>query len=255
MENGLGLEETLTGAVERVAFHAPDTGFAVLRVRPVGRRETITVVGRILAVSAGETIEATGLWANDPTHGQQFKARIITSAAPEGAAGIEAFLGSGAFPGIGRATARKLVLAFGEEVFDVIEHSPARLSRVSGITAAKAKAVAEAWGEQKAARETMVFLQGHGIGPAQAASVFKAWGAQAPARIQADPYALAREVRELASPPPTLWRRSSGRRPIRLRGSARASGACWRTPCSTAIAPSPAPKPPSARPICSAWTR
>ncbi len=195
MESGLGLEETLSGPVERVIFHAPDTGFAVLRVRPVGRRESVAVVGRIGAVTAGETIEATGVWRNDPNHGPQFQAREIKAAAPEGAAGIEAVLGSGAFPGVGRATARKLILAFGEEVFDVIERAPARLSRVAGITSAKAKAIAEVWGEQKSAREAMVFLQGHGLGPAQAAAIYKAWGAATPARVRADPYALAREIK------------------------------------------------------------
>ncbi len=194
MQGGLGLEETLIGHVERVTFHAPDSGFAVLRVRPEGRRDVVSVVGKIAAVAAGETIEAKGAWRNDPTHGLQFQARELKASAPEGLAGIEAFLGSGAFPGIGPTMARRLVLAFGEEVFDVIEQTPARLSRISGVSAAKAQAIAEAWSEQKAARETMVFLQGHGIGPGQAARIFKAYGSSAVARIKANPYAMAREI-------------------------------------------------------------
>lgn len=225
MEAGLGLEETLTGFVERVAFHAPETGFAVLRVKPVGRREIVAVVGRIAAVSAGETVEAVGVWRNDPTHGLQFQARSLRASAPEGLAGIEAFLGSGAFPGIGKVLAQRLVAAFGEEVFDVIEHTPKRLSRVSGITAAKAEAVAAAWGEQRAARETMVFLQGHGIGPAQAAAIFKAWGAQAPLRIRADPYALAREVKGIGFATADGLARSLGLDP---RSPQRIGAGAWR---------------------------
>ena len=62
-----------------------------------------------------------------PHHGQQFKSRFIRSSAPSSVEGIEKYLGSGMIRGIGPVYARKLVRAFGDKVFDVIEAEPERL--------------------------------------------------------------------------------------------------------------------------------
>ena len=71
--------------------------------------------------AAGEWITASGEWVNDRTHGQQFKARFLRTSAPTTIEGIEKYLGSGMIRGIGPVYAKKLVKAFGEKVFDVIE--------------------------------------------------------------------------------------------------------------------------------------
>src|SRR5215831_5240754 len=47
--------------------------------------------------------------------------------------GIEKYLASGMIRGIGPVYAKKLVRAFGEAVFDVIEQEPPRLRQVTGI--------------------------------------------------------------------------------------------------------------------------
>ena len=56
---------TISGTVERVTFHNPDTGFCVLRLKVAGRRDLETVVGHAASVSAGEEIRAVGEWLND----------------------------------------------------------------------------------------------------------------------------------------------------------------------------------------------
>ena len=132
--------EVLAGLVERVTFHNPENGFCVLRTRARGHRDLVTVVGHAAMVAAGEWITASGEWVNDRTHGQQFKARFIRTAAPSSVEGIEKYLGSGMIRGIGPVYARKLVRAFGEKVFDVIEAEPERLREVTGIGKVRADA-------------------------------------------------------------------------------------------------------------------
>src|SRR3954463_1107957 len=119
--------EALAGLVERVTFHNPDSGFCVLRVKVRGQRDLVTVVGAAAAVSAGEFIQASGIWLNDRTHGLQFKAAFLKTAPPTTLEGIERYLGSGMVKGIGPVYAGRLVAAFGEAVFDLIENEPARL--------------------------------------------------------------------------------------------------------------------------------
>ena len=187
--------EVLAGLVERVTFHNPDNGFCVLRVKARGHRDLVTVVGHAAMVAAGEWITASGEWVNDRTHGQQFKARFIRSSAPSSIEGIERYLGSGMIRGIGPVYARKLVRAFGEEVFDVIEAEPERLREVSGIGRVRARRITDAWAEQKFVREIMVFLHNHGVGTARAVRIFKTYGADAVEVMTENPYRLARDIR------------------------------------------------------------
>jgi len=126
--------ETLHGLIERVSFHSEETGFSVLRVKVSGFRELITVVGAAPSVAAGEWLEAEGQWMVDREHGQQFKAMVIRTTYPNTVEGIEKYLGSGLVRGIGPQFAKRLVAAFGEKVFDIIETQPRLLLKVPGIS-------------------------------------------------------------------------------------------------------------------------
>ena len=119
--------EVLGGLVDRVTFHNPENGFCVLRVKARGQRDLITLVGHAAMISAGEFVQASGAWMNDRTHGLQFKASFLKATAPTTVEGIEKYLGSGMIRGIGPVYAKKLVRAFGESVFDIIEQEPGRL--------------------------------------------------------------------------------------------------------------------------------
>jgi exodeoxyribonuclease V alpha subunit len=187
--------EVLAGIVERVTFHNAETGFCVLRVKARGHRDLATIVGHAATISAGEWITASGDWVNDRTHDQQFKARFMRTSAPSSVEGIEKYLASGMIRGIGPVYARKMVKAFGEKVFDIIEAEPDRLHEVDGIGALRARRITAAWAEQKIVREIMVFLHSHGVGTARAVRIYKTYGADAVQVMTENPYRLARDIR------------------------------------------------------------
>src|SRR5438309_761292 len=187
--------EVLAGLVERVTYHNSENGFCVLRAKVRGHRDVVTVVGHAAAIAAGEWITASGDWVNDRTHGQQFKARFLRTSPPTSADGIEKYLSSGMIRGVGPVYAKKLVRAFGEKVFDVIESTPERLREVEGIGPVRAASILAAWSEQKAVREIMVFLHSHGVGTARAVRIFKTYGADAIEVMTKNPYQLARDIR------------------------------------------------------------
>src|SRR5690348_7193301 len=188
-------QEVLAGLVERVTYHNAENGFCVLRVKARGHRDLVTTVGHAATISAGEWVTVSGEWVNDRTHGQQFKARFLRSSAPTSTDGIEKYLASGMIRGIGPVYARKLVKAFGDKVFDVIEAEPGRLREVSGIGPMRAERIANAWAEQKIVREIMVFLHSHGVGTARAVRIFKTYAADAIQVMSENPYRLARDIR------------------------------------------------------------
>jgi exodeoxyribonuclease V alpha subunit len=188
-------KETLAGTVERVTFHNAENGFAVLKVQARGKRDLVTLVGHAPAIGAGEWVTATGIWFTDRQHGLQFKAEVLKATPPTGAAGIEKYLASGYMRGIGPAMAKRIVSAFGEHTFEVIEASPERLKEVGGIGPKRAERIVRGWAEQKAVREIMIFLHAHGVGTARAVRIFKTYGHDAIQVMTEDPYRLARDIR------------------------------------------------------------
>jgi len=187
--------EVLAGLVERVTYHNVQNGFCVLRARARGHRDIVTVVGHAATIVAGEWITASGEWVNDRTHGQQFKARYLRTSPPTSTDGIERYLASGMIRGVGPAFAGRLVRAFGEKVFDIIEATPDRLREVDGIGPVRAASILAAWAEQKAVREIMVFLHSHGVSTARAVRIFKTYGSDAIQVMTENPYRLARDIR------------------------------------------------------------
>ncbi|MFS3137039.1 ATP-dependent RecD-like DNA helicase [Gluconacetobacter sacchari] len=187
--------ETLAGLVERVTFHNAENGFCVLRVKVRGQRDLVTVVGHAAMISAGEFVQMSGRWFNDHTHGLQFKAEFLKASPPTTVEGIERYLGSGMIRGIGPVYAKKLVKAFGEAVFDLIEQEPHRLREVTGIGPKRAERIVGGWADQKVIREIMLFLHSNGVGTSRAVRIFKTYGQDAVQLISENPYRLAKDIR------------------------------------------------------------
>ena len=195
LDEGSARGERLSGIVERVTFHSEESGFCVLQVRLVGRHQLSTVVGRAASVAAGEYVRAEGSWSRDPDHGPQFRARELAVEPPTTREGIERYLGSGLIRGIGPELAQRLVAAFGDEVFAIIETEPERLCEVPGIGKLRRERLVGAWADQKHVRSIMVFLHSHGVGTARAVRIYRTYGAEAVEKIRGDPYRLARDIR------------------------------------------------------------
>jgi exodeoxyribonuclease V alpha subunit len=188
------MPEGLSGIIERVTFHNPENGYAVLRVQATGRRGQVTVVGHLPAVYAGEFLEGEGDWVQDRDHGMQFKATNLRITPPHTKEGIVKYLASGLVKGIGPHYARKIVDQFGDRTLAVIDESPTFLSEVKGIGAKRVEQIRVSWREQKAVRGIIVFLNSHGIGTARAVRIFKTYGDQAIELVRDNPYRLATDI-------------------------------------------------------------
>lgn len=186
--------EQLSGHIERITYHSEDTGFCVLKIKTTTHRDLITVVGHAMNIGIGENIEADGIWINTASYGLQFKAVHMRTIQPTSIEGIEKYLSSGMIRGIGPHFAHKLVQAFADKVFDVIDKEPQRLHELSGIGKKRIDVLLASWAEQKNIRSIMVFLQAHGIGTARAVRIYKTYGDNAIAKVRENPYSLAADV-------------------------------------------------------------
>ncbi len=146
------MPETLKGLIERVTYHNPDSGFAVLKIQVKGRHDLVTVIGSTTSVTAGEHLEATGKWVVDREHGQQFKADELKTTHPASAEGIEKYLASGAIRSIGPKLAAKIVSVHKERTLEVFENTPDFLLYIKGIGKERVKRIRQSWQEQKEVR-------------------------------------------------------------------------------------------------------
>jgi len=97
--------------------------------------------------------------------------------------------------GIGPVYAKRLLHAFREKVFEVIETAPGRLREVEGIGAVRAERIMAAWANQKIVREIMLFLHSHGVGTSRAMRIYKTYGTDAVQVMSENPYRLAKDIR------------------------------------------------------------
>lgn len=186
--------EMLSGTVVRIVFHSEQSGFTVLRLQVKGSRDPVTVTGYTAGVSPGEFVNCSGEWHNDKTYGMQFRAGDISVVPPATAEGIEKYLASGMVRGVGRHFAKVLVDAFGDKVFSVIENAPEELGRLPGIGEKRSRMIVDAWHEQRAVRDIMVFLQSHNVGTARAVRIYKTYGDKAIEVVRSDPYRLVLDI-------------------------------------------------------------
>ena len=184
----------ITGLIERVTFLSEETGFCVLQVKAEGHRDLVTVVGSAPTVSAGEWLTAEGDWVVDKDHGRQLKAFHLRTMPPNTREGMEKYLGSGMVKGIGPVYAKKLIARFGEELFEVIEKTPNSLEQVEGIGPKRKLKIAQAWSDQRAIRDIMLFLHAHGVGTSRAVRIHKMYGAEAIEKVRKNPYVLAEDI-------------------------------------------------------------
>ena len=181
----------LRGSVEDVTFYRPDTGFTVLDLNSEG--ELVTVVGVLPALSAGEELRLMGHWDVHASFGRQFRAELCERSLPSTAGQLLKYLSSGAVKGIRAATAEKIVEAFGDRTFDILENEPERLATIKGISREKAHKICEEFKKQFAVREVMIALESIGMTPAECLAAFRKFGASAIDRIHENPYILCSE--------------------------------------------------------------
>lgn len=153
--------ESIKGTVEEITFYNQDNGYTVMEISC--GNEAVTVVGNFSQLAVGSQIEASGEWTVHPSYGRQFKADTLTETLPQDAAGILRYLSSGIIKGVGRATAEKIVNAFGSESFDVIEKDVDRLSSIKGISKPAARKIQRSFIEKFASRQTIEDLKQKGL--------------------------------------------------------------------------------------------
>jgi len=184
----------LLGVVENVVFENPETGYAVVRLGVRGQPLPVTVTGTLYGLGQGTRIKVEGEYKEHPRFGRQFTVRRHEEILPRSREGMRKHIAS-RIGGLGEKLAARIVEAFGDKTFEVLDETPQRLSEVSGVGKKKAASIIEQWRELSAVREADTFLQSYGVGPAQVMRVYRTYGADTVRLVKTNPYRLADDVK------------------------------------------------------------
>lgn len=183
----------IEGTIEKVIFHNEDNGWTVLNVKQ--GKKVISVVGTLGELIAGERAVIEGEWTEHPDYGEQFKAVSCSVMPPDTKVGMEKYLSSGYVKGIGPATAKLIIKAFGLDTFRVLEEEPERLTEIAGIGRKKAERIASSFAEKQEMRQTMVFLQTYGISSGMAMKIYRTYGTSSMEVVRTQPYRLVLDIK------------------------------------------------------------
>ena len=181
---------TLEGTIHSVIFQNAENGYAVLRLL-TEEGELLTVVGCIPSPAPGEHLTASGVWETHPQHGEQLSVREVERLLPQDEEEICSFLSSGVCKGVGPATARRIVDRFGPRTLEVLEQSPEELKALKGITAQKAREIAQSFRSAMGLRRLMAFLSQYQLPPILAMQLREQYGDAALEMVRKNPYLLS----------------------------------------------------------------
>lgn len=182
----------LQGVISAVVYQNYDNGYAVLRLQGQDG-QTVTVVGTIPLPNVGEQLMVTGRWSNHASYGRQLEAEFLERLMPQTSGDILQYLSGRTVKGIGPKMAGRIVSHFGDNTLLIMEREPARLAEVPGISAAKAKAIGEAFRLQVGMRQLMEFFALHHLSAELAVRAYKAYGESTIELLYDDPYLLMDE--------------------------------------------------------------
>jgi len=205
MENSLvNLEEnnnliTIEGIIKRITFHNPLNGYGILGVELTGNntkeKNTTITVSNLLKVYEGVSMEFTGEWSTHPKYGKQFVAKHAYEVPPKSRDGVIGYLSSGFFPGIGPATAKRIVNHFGDDAFDMLKNDINRVFEIKGINKKKLKVLVESWEENREMNNIVPFLAQHMVTDGFAHKIYKVYRNETIPKIKENPYQLSYDIK------------------------------------------------------------
>lgn len=189
METQNGEYTQVYGTVEAVTFQNPDNGFTVLLLANEDG-DMVTAVGTLAGVVPGELLTLRGRFIEHKAYGPQFEVSECVYEMPASAGDIEKYLASGVLPGIGPATAKRIVARFGEESLEILAREPEKLAQVQGITPQKAREAGEHFLELFGVREAVTTLGRLGLEPVEAITLYRRFGDDTLDMVMQNPYSL-----------------------------------------------------------------
>lgn len=153
--------ETLVGIVNRVIYENPNNDFKIFTIG-LRSRQVVKVKGEFSTILPGSKIEVHGRYESHPKYGIAFKADAHCFDYNNDARSICLYIQSIA-KWVGPERSMAIAERFKDNIQDIIEKNPERLTEIEGIGEKVASNIAEAWQLNKNLKDIRIFLHGLGL--------------------------------------------------------------------------------------------
>ena len=181
-------KEQIEGFVEEIIYRNDANDYSVILIA-LSEDEYTVAVGDMPSIAVGEGVILRGVWTFHSDYGRQFAFDEYQIFLPEDEASMYKYLSSGVIKGLGPATAKKIILRYSSDSFDVIENHPEWLCDISGISPKKAAKISESFIEQKEMRGLQMLCDGK-LGAQSIGKICNKLGPGAVGIIKKNPYML-----------------------------------------------------------------
>lgn len=191
------MSETIRGRCRRVKFSNPDSGFSIGEIEL--EDGAFAFKGNVLA-KAGELLELTGEWHNDPKWGRQFVATNGIAKMDESPEALAALLAARSeFKGLGKVRARKVVeaaiaLSSDGDMVTGLRERPDEVAAAAGCTVDIVRNACDVWMKERDHYDALGQLIAQGWTNGQAGTIVHYLGGGAALLIAEDPYALIGKI-------------------------------------------------------------
>lgn len=183
---------TIRGVITGCRYKSED-GYYITTMEQENGEDT-SVLGYFTCDPTGLTVDAEGQWKDHPRYGRQFLMDCYKEVLPETSVGIVQYLSSGLIKGVGEEHAARIVKAFGDKTFDILENDPNRLMEVKGIGRKRVNQIKETYARNKYLKNLMMFLSEYGTTAAFAKKLYEMYGEKAIDKIKENPYRLCDDI-------------------------------------------------------------
>jgi exodeoxyribonuclease V alpha subunit len=200
------MDVRIYGVIHKVRYFKEETGFGIVRIKldyndPYIRTFQEKLYSSFLAVTCNfdrlplieEEYEFIGEFV-DTDYGLQLKAKQFSRTNEYTTEGLITFLSSDFFPSIGKVTAKKIVLALGENCLSKIAEDKKVLHKVKGLTAAQKSIIYENVVSNQANKQAMLKLLSLGVTMQMSNKLIQQLGLNAYEIIATNPYVLIERV-------------------------------------------------------------
>lgn len=181
------------GTIESIIYTNIETGYSIVKIEAESG-ESMIVTGKFPIIGEGERVEVEGMVKIHPKYGEQLVATKVTIHKPTTVEQIEKYLSSGLISGVGPVTANNIVKMFGADTLDVIENSPAELSKVRGVSQEKAMMIALRYADIKKLQSAVMFLQNYDVSVNMAVKIYDKYKSGTEAILTKNPYKMVEDI-------------------------------------------------------------
>lgn len=180
--------ETIVGTVKNIIYESQENDFKVFTISKKDR-SIIRVTGEFSQIMYGAKIEVHGEFKSHPKYGMAFKADAHTFAYDKTAGSICLYIQSIA-KWVGPQRSYAIAEKFGEDLQNIIENNPERLTEIEGIGEKVALSIADAWKLNTNMKDIQIFLHGLGLGVAKIRRIITMFGPDTENILTENPWIL-----------------------------------------------------------------